>query len=179
MRLGRPDGEIVDPDEPDPGGDEQLRRVRSDGDIVGREAPGRPDPRVPGREHDTRHPREVDAGEGLGVDPPLDVAHVHNDARAAEHLDVQGLDRVRAVDEVPRSIDVRPGVDSAAQLAHVRDVAGGEGRREPQRDAGVALVDDHPRPDRDAHVEEAHTTPPDGARRWSSGAPESHAAPSR
>ncbi len=73
-------------------------------------------------------------------------------------------------------VDVRPGVDAEAQLAHVGGVAVRDRGGALELDAGVAVVDRHVRPDRDRDVVDGHggslkqkrERPPDGGRSLSS-----------
>jgi hypothetical protein len=59
---------------------------------------------------------------------------------------------------VNRRVDVRPGVHAELEPADVGEVAVVERQHPLEADVGVARVDDHPRIDRHADVDDLHAT---------------------
>src|SRR5690349_18981821 len=76
---------------------------------------------------------QLDLREHVAVDR-LRVADVDDERGPDERPDVDRLDPAGAVDEVVGRIDVRAGVDAAAELAHVRVGAVRDRGVEPPRE---------------------------------------------
>ena len=81
------------------------------------------------------------------------MPEVDNEGRPAQRVDVERLDALTAVDEVPGGVDMGSGVNTAAELADVGDVAVREEAGLGEREARVSGPDVHPGSHQHADVE--------------------------
>jgi hypothetical protein len=94
------------------------------------------------------------------VEDVVDPSRVHDVRLADERLQEQCIRTGAALDEVDRRVDVCPGVDAEVEPTDVRGRPGCDRLRPLQSHVRVALVDDHPGPDRDADVDLLHVSRP-------------------